>query len=153
MPGGYENAIPAWMIPSLASEERKDLAERIYRYEVPALERVTYRTHGRPFFTASRKPWVVEFWATVRDEPSGMWDRTYTAIGTGHPLPKDALDVLGSAIDPNGFVWHLIELEPDNSLADVVQLPLSVLEGGESAYSGAIAESQLREWQGTTKAA
>lgn len=83
---------------------------KILRYEVPVDDRWhTLILHGPIVHVASRRPEVVEVWATDSGPTAGY---TLTVVGTGQAFPPDA-GYIGTAIVPGGFpVWHLIQREP-----------------------------------------
>lgn len=85
------------------------MAIAIYRYEVP----VDDRWHSLPLsgdllHVAARQSDTVEVWAF--SDGSATPTRTFRVFGTGQRLPvDDPIDYRGTALAPNGLVWHLME--------------------------------------------
>ncbi|QOV97625.1 DUF7352 domain-containing protein [Rhodococcus pyridinivorans] len=48
----------------------------------------------------------IDVWFEFPDQPTPMRVHTFHIEGTGHPLVDDALYV-GTAVCPNGLVWHV----------------------------------------------
>lgn len=82
--------------------------ERIYRHEVPVDDRFhTVAIQGTPLHVACRRTLTVEFWAPWSDDLEPR-QRTFIVVGTGQSMPDD-LSYRGTALAPNGLVWHLME--------------------------------------------
>lgn len=83
----------------------------VYRYEVPVDDRFhAVAMHGpsKILHVAARHPDVVEFWAE-HNEPITV-DRWFRVFGTGHPLPEEWIQHIGTTLAADGqLVWHLYE--------------------------------------------
>jgi hypothetical protein len=85
------------------------MATAIHRYEVP----VDDCWHSLPLsgdllHVAARQADVVEVWAFSGGGTTTA--RTFRVFGTGQSLPAgDPVDYRGTALAPNGLVWHLME--------------------------------------------
>ena len=54
---------------------------------------------------------IPSIWARVEDEGDPRTEvRTFVHVGTGHPVAED-LHYVGTAMTPQGFVWHVHERE------------------------------------------
>jgi hypothetical protein len=55
--------------------------------------------------------YTIDLWAQV-PEQAPMVPVTIEIVGTGHPMPKAVLYFVGTAVMPDGLVWHVFE-RPD----------------------------------------
>jgi hypothetical protein len=85
------------------------MARTIYRYEVPVDDRPhTHGLSGNPVAVAGTD-YVVEFWAETNPNRPPT-ERAFLVVGTGHPIPDDAIYVGTAPRTPHGLVWHLYEV-------------------------------------------
>jgi hypothetical protein len=99
-------------------------SRRVLRWEVPVDDHVHEIGGGRLLWVAARNLGVVEAWT---EEDGSQPARLAVVVGTGHPIPEDATDHLGSTFDAGGaLVWHLYEVRSWPSARGGIQ----VLRGG-----------------------
>jgi hypothetical protein len=80
---------------------------RVLRWEVP-VDGAWHELEVGPdgiAHVAARSVDVVEVWA-IDDPVLAKFPGRFIVVGTGHPLPELA-DHVGTALAPNGLVWHL----------------------------------------------
>lgn len=84
------------------------MTDTIHRHEIPVDDQWhTYALTGPVLHMAARRSVdTVEFWTRVTDAPP--IERRFRVYGTGHPIPKTAVNVK-STLAPAGLVWHLLE--------------------------------------------
>jgi hypothetical protein len=80
-----------------------DEGQPIHRFSVSVNDRWCRIAAGPPLHVGSRRHGVVEFWAWPAAET-----HNYMVIGTGQPAPTPVI-YWGTALDPGGLVWHLVE--------------------------------------------
>jgi hypothetical protein len=87
---------------------------QILRYEVPVDDQWHMLTLPGPIVhVATRRPEVVEVWATT--DGFGSYEYELRVYGTGQPYPAGNGEVchVGTAIAPGGgLVWHLMQRGP-----------------------------------------
>lgn len=86
---------------------------QIFRYEVPVdSDWQTVRLPGPIVHVATRRPDVVEVWATTHG--FGAYDVDLMVVGTGHKYVATDVEHVGTAVVPGGaYVWHLIRRGPN----------------------------------------
>ena len=84
-------------------------SRRIYRDVIPVDDQWhELRLCGPIVHVATRHEDAVEVWH-VHDPGQPVTVHAFCVVGTGHPVPPDAVDHVGSAITPScRFVWHLM---------------------------------------------
>lgn len=82
----------------------------VNRYEVP-VDGLVHQValQGKVLHVAARWAWVVEFWA-LADSLVPQETRHFQAIPTGLGEVPEGAEYQGTAIAPDGLVWHLFEL-------------------------------------------
>lgn len=82
----------------------------MYRYQVGLDGPVEIGLTGDPVaFGALGYSAGIEFWAE-HDDTREPEVRTFTIVGTGHPIPDGAVYVGTAPRTREGLVWHLYEL-------------------------------------------
>jgi hypothetical protein len=87
---------------------------RVLRWEIPVDDQWHQIGGGRVLHTACRPPsaTTVHIW-TLEPENTAIAPRHACVIGTGHRVPMDAGDHLGTAIThDDALVWHVFEQRP-----------------------------------------
>lgn len=100
-------------------EQPEPNPRRVLRWEVPVDDAWQAIGHGRVLHIACRpdSPDVVHVW-TLEDgpdmSPGEVPSRNARVFGTGHNLPADVGNHLGSALTTDGvFAWHVFEQAED----------------------------------------
>lgn len=57
----------------------------------------------------------IDLWATVPNPDAPKVKRHFNIVGTGHLVPVAAQRFIGTAVMPDGFVWHVFEEERRNT--------------------------------------
>jgi hypothetical protein len=52
--------------------------------------------------------YTIDLWAQV-PEQAPLVPVDIEIVGTGHPMPRVMLDFVGTAVMPDGLVWHVYE--------------------------------------------
>jgi hypothetical protein len=82
----------------------------VHRYQVTLDGPATFGLTANPVaFGALVYSAGIEFWAEHDDEAPEV-QRTFTVVGTGHPVPDGARYTGTAPRTREGLVWHLFEL-------------------------------------------
>lgn len=89
----------------------------MFRYEIPVddreheieLQSDPLHVEGKIVEGWASNEHFIEFWAEGSMEDTGIM-RTFMAVGTGHPVPNNAVWRGTTSRMPGDLVWHLYEL-------------------------------------------
>ena len=87
----------------------------VYRYEVPVDDQPHRLPTGLVLHVGCRNdPAVVEVWLWVQRSPIFEGHEIAVQVfGTGHPLPPEVQEHLGTTLAADGYlVWHLFRVQP-----------------------------------------
>lgn len=86
----------------------------IYRYQLPVKDESKLRlpvNHKLLSVAPGRDGYYVDLWAEVDfvpdDRGTPKVGRIFYIVGTGHRMPEGELDYIGTAVMPDGLVWHV----------------------------------------------
>lgn len=94
------------MVPQL----KRSNSMKLYKYELPIEDASVLRMHkGAQLLTVQIQYEIPHVWALV-DTTKEIEDRTLFVVGTGHTLPEEAGDYVGTFQMFNGkLVFHVFE--------------------------------------------
>lgn len=101
--------------------------DAIFRYELAVVDNQEVSLPAEHVLLAvaeGRGPsYHIDLWARVRSSGGNGVKRAFRIFGTGHPMPADGLDYVGTVVMADELVWHVFAVPAPSGLVFPAVLP------------------------------